>query len=206
MKPFFLRSSNFIKECEGNRKRKTPRFEPEEGRTLRGEVFGAGFGYSLAALDANGDSSPDLLVGAPFLGFSSSSSESEEESPNSGNDHHDDGGGAVYLYLSKGRDLQKREGLVRILGPQLESRFGLALSGLGDLNRDGFGDFAVGAPYEEGGGAVYVFFGGPKGLRMGSAGATAINTNGKRSVNRSRNTTSYVQRISLLLATCFFIL
>ncbi|CAB4054864.1 ITGA7 [Lepeophtheirus salmonis] len=36
----------------------------------------------------------------------------------------------------------------------------------GDLNRDGFDDFAVGAPYESDvGGAVYIFFGGSLGLR-----------------------------------------
>ncbi len=123
----------------------------EDGLTaeqvVQGEAFGAGFGYSLAALDANGDTSSDLLVGAPF---------------------HDGGktgrGGAVYLYLSRRGDLQ-HDRAVRILGRQLESQFGLSLATLGDLNRDGFSDFAVGAPYEEGGGAVYVFLGGPSGLR-----------------------------------------
>jgi hypothetical protein len=30
--------------------------------TLRGEAFGAGFGYSMASLDANGDGSPGANV------------------------------------------------------------------------------------------------------------------------------------------------
>ncbi len=33
-----------------------------------------------------------------------------------------------------------------------------------DLNRDGFNDFAVGSPYEDNGGAVYIFFGGLRGV------------------------------------------
>lgn len=36
---------------------------------------------------------------------------------------------------------------------------------MGDLNKDGFGDFAVGAPYDgpEGLGAVYIYNGSPQG-------------------------------------------
>jgi hypothetical protein len=37
------------------------------------------------------------------------------------------------------------------------------LSKIGDLNRDGFNDIAVSAPFE-GNGAVYIFLGGPDGL------------------------------------------
>ena len=114
--------------------------------TLRGEAFGAGFGYSLATLDANGDGSPDLLVGAPFY---------DGGKPGEG--------GAVYLYLSRAEKLnpQKR---IKIVGRQRESQFGLALTYLADLNRDGFNDFAVGSPYEDNGGAVYIFFGGLRGV------------------------------------------
>ena len=123
-------------------------FEPEESYTIRGERFGAGFGYSLAALDANGDATPDLLVGAPFY-----------DGGKTGR------GGAVYLYLSKNRNLDRYRP-VKILGRELESQFGLAVTALGDLNHDGYEDFAVGAPYEDGGrGAVYIFFGGQNGLR-----------------------------------------
>ena len=123
-------------------------FEPEESYTIRGERFGAGFGYSLASLDANGDATPDLLVGAPFY-----------DGGKTGR------GGAVYLYLSKNRNLD-RYLPVKILGRELESQFGLAVTSLGDLNHDGYEDFAVGAPYEDGGrGAIYVFFGGQSGLR-----------------------------------------
>ncbi|XP_059094879.1 integrin alpha-PS1-like isoform X2 [Tigriopus californicus] len=124
------------------------RYAPDWSYTLKGEVFGTGYGYSLATLDANGDSSPDLLVGAPFY-----------------DGGKEERGGAVYLYLSKGRALHS-DYYVKILGKQVESQFGLALTNLGDLNHDGFEDFAVGSPYEDDGkGAVYVFFGGQRGLR-----------------------------------------
>ena len=119
-------------------------FEPDWKRTLEGEHFGAGFGYSLAKADTNGDGTPALVVGAPF---------------------HDGGGGrggAIYLYLSKSasKNLNIRE-CVKVMGRERESQFGLAISSTGDLNRDGYEDFAVGSPYESGGrGAVYIFFGG----------------------------------------------
>lgn len=52
--------------------------------------------------------------------------------------------------LSFGRDGEANRG-----------RFGSSLAYLGDIDRDGYGDFAVGAPYDgvDGGGAVYIFHG-----------------------------------------------
>lgn len=46
-------------------------------------------------------------------------------------------------------------------GINSQGRFGSALTTLGDINLDGFGDFAVGAPYDgpAGRGAVYVYHG-----------------------------------------------
>ena len=124
---------------------------PDWKRTLEGEYFGAGFGYSLAKVDANGDGSPDLVVGAPFH-------DGTQNKQNSG-------GGAIYLYLSKNKVLSQHN-CVKVLGKELESQFGLSISSTGDLNKDGYDDFAVGAPYESNGkGAVYIFFGGGQGLR-----------------------------------------
>ena len=45
----------------------------------------------------------------------------------------------------------------------LIDRFGFGLTSLGDINRDGYEDIAVGAPYE-GRGAVYVYLGSRDGL------------------------------------------
>jgi integrin alpha 8 len=49
-------------------------------------------------------------------------------------------------------------------GFKSRSRFGQALASLGDINQDGYGDFAVGAPYD-GKGAVYIYHGSAKGVR-----------------------------------------
>ncbi|VDO73948.1 unnamed protein product, partial [Schistosoma margrebowiei] len=41
--------------------------------------------------------------------------------------------------------------------------FGATVTKLGDINHDGFQDFAVGAPYEDNGGAVYIYHGSKSG-------------------------------------------
>lgn len=50
-------------------------------------------------------------------------------------------------------------------GVNSKARFGLALTSLGDINLDGYGDFAVGAPYDgpNGRGAVYIYHGSKRG-------------------------------------------
>ena len=51
-------------------------------------------------------------------------------------------------------------------GETNRGRFGMALAYLGDIDNDGYGDFAVGAPYAgiEGRGAVYIYQGSADGL------------------------------------------
>ncbi len=115
--------------------------QPRPELTLRGEDYGAAFGLSLAACNVNGDSSPDLLVGAPFY------------------DDNNQGGGAVYAFFSKNGLLSQSRRL-KIIGKELLGQFGLAISCMGDMNGDGYQDFGVGAPYEESGGSVYIFLGG----------------------------------------------
>ena len=122
----------------------SPEGRPRPEVTLIGEDYGAAFGLSLASCNVNGDSSPDLLVGAPFFDDDKS---------------HHERGGAVYLYLSKNRQLSQSRRL-KIVGRELLGQFGLSLTCMGDMNKDGYEDFAIGAPYESNGGSVYVFFGG----------------------------------------------
>lgn len=45
------------------------------------------------------------------------------------------------------------------------ARFGSAIVNIGDLNLDGYPDVAIGAPYEHGHGAVYIYNGGKNGLK-----------------------------------------
>lgn len=42
---------------------------------------------------------------------------------------------------------------------KLESHFGHSIAALGDVDQDGFNDFAVGAPYEGDGGVVHIYRG-----------------------------------------------
>jgi hypothetical protein len=71
-------------------------------------------------------------------------------------------GGSVFLYLNSGGGIQP-DRYLEIRGAAAEGQFGLAVARLGDLNRDGYDDFAVGAPYEDRG-AVYIFLGTPHGV------------------------------------------
>lgn len=109
---------------------------------LDGEQFASGFGYQLATADVNGDGLPDLLVSAPFY-F----------------DKHE--GGAVYVYLNDDNSIKKNFDM-KLTG-KLESRFGLALANLGDINKDSNDDIAIGAPYEDEG-VVYIYIGSRDGL------------------------------------------
>ena len=125
--------------------------EPHDDLTLYGEDYGAGFGLSLATCDINGDGNKDLIVGAPFF-------DNQKNYANRG--------GAVFVYLSTpnnhkhGRGRHHLKLNLKIIGRELLSQFGSAITCLGDMNKDGFEDFAVGAPYEaKSSGAVYIFFG-----------------------------------------------
>lgn len=111
---------------------------------LDGDQFASSFGYSLASLDLNKDGFIDLVVGAPFY-------------------HGKGEGGAIYIYLNSKKGISNDTKPIKIIGKD-ESRFGFALSSAGDLNRDGYPDLAVGAPYEEGGGAIYIYLGSADGI------------------------------------------
>lgn len=70
--------------------------------------------------------------------------------------------GAVYVYFANGNGRYPIFAEpIRLLGPP-ESQFGAAITRLGDLNHDGFEDFAVGAPFALSGGSVHIFLGAPR--------------------------------------------
>ncbi|MBD3335241.1 MAG: hypothetical protein GF355_06965 [Candidatus Eisenbacteria bacterium] len=106
---------------------------------LMGEP-GSFFGAAVAwAGDVNDDGFEDLLVGA----------------------FRDDEAGTLagkaYLYLG-GDPFDGAADLV-LTGPSAGAYFGRAVAGAGDLNLDGWDDFAVGAP-RTAAGTVFVYFGG----------------------------------------------
>ncbi|XP_074658698.1 integrin alpha-PS1-like [Tubulanus polymorphus] len=122
---------------------------------LTGDQFGASFGYEVVVIDINNDGHDDLVVGAPFY-----------MAPLVG--------GKILVYMNNGSGIRSSTKPVSILSREMEAteckklncqqaRFGFSLANLGDLNKDGYNDLAVGAPYE-GNGAVYIFNGKKTGL------------------------------------------
>ncbi|KAH8305354.1 hypothetical protein KR044_007773, partial [Drosophila immigrans] len=109
---------------------------------IDGEQFASSFGYELTTADVNGDQKPDLLAAAPFY-FSKTE------------------GGAVYVFQNA-NDMLPTKPTLKLTGA-LESRFGLALANIGDLNKDGCEDVAIGSPYE-GDGVVSIYLGSRNGL------------------------------------------
>nr|XP_046270216.1 integrin alpha-3-like isoform X2 [Scatophagus argus] len=113
-------------------------------QTLRGEQTGSYFGNAVATADLNNDGWNDLLVGAPFYFH-----------------RQQETGGAVYVFMNAGGWFDSRPSVV-LRGP-VGSAFGMSVTAAGDLNQDGFQDFAVGAPFHETG-SVMIWSGSSKGI------------------------------------------
>ena len=105
------------------------------------------FGAAVAGVGkVNSGPKADLAVGAPAA---------------------DAGAGKAYLFdgdsLAEG-EVQDTNANVVILGDMAGDSLGASVVALGDLNRDGFSDFAATAP---GAGKVYIFLGGDEGSARG---------------------------------------
>jgi hypothetical protein len=116
-----------------------------------GSTPDARFGFSVAGVgDVNGDGYGDVLVGA---------------------ENHAGGLGGAFLYLGQPTQPSNPKGLgalpVRTYTGAPGSSFGRTVAGAGDVNRDGFSDFAIGAPTHDSSGfgmhegRVTVYHGAP---------------------------------------------
>ncbi|XP_031423123.1 integrin alpha-7 isoform X2 [Clupea harengus] len=111
---------------------------------LWGEELASSFGYSVATADLNSDGWTDLIVGAPNF-F----------------DRKAEIGGAVYVYLNPAANWDRGRP-IRLNGTY-DSMFGITVNSVGDLDQDGYGDIAVGAPFD-GDGKVFIYRGSSSGL------------------------------------------
>eukprot|EP00062_Callorhinchus_milii_P011610 gi/632957754/ref/XP_007894658.1/ PREDICTED: integrin alpha-E-like [Callorhinchus milii] len=109
---------------------------------LKGKQLGSYFGSELCALDLNRDGATDyLLVGAPFY-------------------HKQGEEGIVYVYHLNEKNYFEEKGNLSGLLRFTRARFGFAIANIGDINKDGYNDIAIGAPLEEDGtGSIYIFNG-----------------------------------------------
>lgn len=88
----------------------------------------------------------DLLVGAPFY-------------------YGDKKGGAVYIYTKlRNCTMNKSCNPDKVLHGEPQSRYGFSMTSLGDINKDGYNDVAIGAPYEANQGVIYIYLGSQDGL------------------------------------------
>lgn len=117
--------------------------------TFIGETAGDQAGYSVSgAGDVNNDGFDDFLIGA--------------------NQNVEGGSFAGQTYLILGRpsyrwnmDVSLANANASFLGEVIDSYAGWTVSGVGDINNDGFDDFGIGAPFVGmfGQGKVYIIFG-----------------------------------------------
>uniref|UniRef100_A0A3B3CK78 Integrin subunit alpha 7 n=1 Tax=Oryzias melastigma TaxID=30732 RepID=A0A3B3CK78_ORYME len=110
-----------------------------------GEELASSFGYSVATTDLNKDGWTDLIVGAPNF-F----------------DRKAEIGGAVYVYLNPFGHWDDQARPIRLNGTY-DSMFGMTVCNVGDLDQDGYGDIAVGAPFD-GNGKVFIYRGSDAGI------------------------------------------
>ena len=123
----------------------------------------AWLGYSVSSAgDVNGDGYSDVIIGAPKYD----------------NGQTDEGAAFVFPGTAGGLSLA---GTV-LQSNQANAQAGTSVSSAGDVNKDGYSDVLVGAPYYDAGqtdeGVVFVYLGGASGLTVNPVKILEINQNG----------------------------
>lgn len=126
---------------------------PQADWTADGNQTGEDFGHSVASAgDVNGDGFGDVIIGADQFHM--------------GRNGH--GSGSVAVYLGSPSGLGRKAAWV-VNGDAMSSQFGVAVSGAGDVNGDGFGDVIIGDlgqrdPQHPLEGRAFVYLGSASGL------------------------------------------
>lgn len=128
--------------------------------SIIGDLEDGVLGYSISSAgDINGDGTSDIIIGAPL--YFEGTGQMDE--------------GKVFVYHGLTNSPYLTLGWTAQID-QAGAQFGSSVTMAGDVNGDGFGDIAVGAPYysngQTGEGKVFVWFGGASGL---GANGTASN-------------------------------
>lgn len=113
----------------------------ESAVVIAGEAAGdlVGDKCSVGSVDANGDGVPDVVIGAR------------------GHDGGGDGAGALFLVLGPPGSSTVATADARWLGEAAGDEVGLCVTGAGDLDGDGYGDFVAGSKLHDAArGAAYV--------------------------------------------------
>lgn len=122
----------------------------------------AWLGYSVSSAgDVNGDGYSDVIVGAPKYD----------------NGQTDEGAAFVFPGTAGGLSLAA----IVLQSNQLNAQAGMSVSSAGDVNKDGYSDVLVGAPYYDAGqtdeGVVFVYLGGAGGINTNPTQILEINQN-----------------------------
>jgi FG-GAP repeat protein len=109
--------------------------------TIFGQEDGGRFGSSIAFVgDVNGHGAPDILVGAPL----------DDGDGNTTDDDIDRGRGRAFIFF--GGPAMDATPDVTITGAEPDARLGTSVARIVDTNLDGFDDWVVGAPLDDGDG------------------------------------------------------
>jgi hypothetical protein len=127
-----------------------------ESWTAEGNQVNARFAHSVkTAGDINNDGNSDVIIGAPLY----DAGETDE--------------GRVYIYQGSTIGINTSSAWLTD-GNQTNAQYGTSVSGLGDINSDGYADVGVGAPFYDNGeldeGRAFGYYGSPSGI--GAATAT----------------------------------
>ncbi|MCY7361177.1 MAG: integrin alpha, partial [Ignavibacteria bacterium] len=135
---------NSLTDENGKRiKTEDPEGDAIQQRNFNGQTAGDNYGVNVSSAgDLNGDGFDDIIIGAPD------------------NDAGGTDAGKVYIYY--GGTIINNIVDVVIIGEAAGDRLGVAVSGAGDVNGDGYSDVIVGAGgYNSNTGKANIYFGGP---------------------------------------------